>query len=116
MGARQLAGVELPSLEGAWTEVVDDHIRLSDEPAKEGAVGWRLQVGGEAQLVSIDTQIVGALPPVVEGRPPTPRFVAGARPFDLYDESAQVAEHHRAQRAGQNARKVQNFDSGEHVV
>ena len=54
-----------------------------------------------------------ALSPVEERRPPGARVVALARLFDLDDARAHVGEQHRAVRAGQHAREVENGDSVE---
>src|SRR5207247_1767662 len=44
-------------------------------------------------------------------RPPCPRLVAVARALDLDDVRAQVSEQHRAVRAGQHAREVEDANA-----
>jgi hypothetical protein len=48
-----------------------------------------------------------------EGRTPFARVVALAGPLDLDDVGAQVAEHLRGGRTGEDAGQVENFDAGQ---
>jgi len=49
-------------------------------------------------------------------RPPAARVVTRAGRFDLDHIGAHVAEHHRAQRTGQNARQVKHAHAGQRAL
>src|SRR5262249_4438146 len=70
------------------------------------------QVEGDGPLVAVAGQEVGAERAEV-GRPPLARLVALAGPLHLDDVGAEVAEHLAAERAGQDARGVQDADVGQ---
>ena len=57
-----------------------------------------------AELVTVDRQKVGALPVGIEGRSPSPRLIARPWAFHLDDIGSQIAERHRAERTGEDAR------------
>ena len=99
----QLVGIEAASREGARQEVVDHDIGLGDEGTRELGVGRRGEVEGDSLLVSIDREVVRALAPLVERRPPGTGVVAGTRSFDLDDVRAQVGQSHGAEWAGEDS-------------
>ena len=69
-----------------------------------------LEVDGDAFLVAVDAQEVGALV-AQERRAPAPRVVAAAGMFELDDAGAEVAEHHRAVRPREHAGEIENGDA-----
>ena len=98
-------------LQGPRSEVLDDHIGLRQKPMQEVTIGGRPQVSRDTELVAIDGEVVRALPPVVERRPPAPGVVTLPGPFDLDDIGAEVSEDHCRERSGEDARQIEYFDS-----
>ena len=74
-----------------------------------------LEIEREAFLVPVDAQEVGALLSE-ERRTPSTRVVAAPGLLDLDDPGAHVGEHHRAVRAGQHARQIDDGQAGERRV
>ena len=71
-----------------------------------------LEVERDAFLVAVDAEEVRALA-FEKRRAPRSRVVALAGLLDLDDARAHVGEQHRAVRAGQHAREVENGDTVE---
>ena len=71
-----------------------------------------LEIERDALLVAVDAEEVRALA-LEKRRSPGARVVAFARLFDLDDARAHVGEQHRAIRARQHARQVQDGDPAE---
>ncbi len=97
--------------EGPGPEVLDDDIGLCQKPMQEVTIGGGPQVSRDAELVAIDGEVVRALPPVVERRPPAPGIVTLPGPLDLDEIGAEVSEDHRRERSGEHAGQIQHFDS-----
>ena len=96
--------VEAELGEAARPEVLDQHVRGLDQPPERvGAVG-RLQIERDALLAAVqrEKEAAGAF----DERRPGARVVAVLRLFDLQDLGAHVAEHHRAERAGDDPREI----------
>src|SRR6185295_9625409 len=85
------------------------HVRAIDELPQHVLAFRRLQVQADAALVAVDRQEVAA-DAVDERWPPEARVVAARRRFDLHDGRAHVAEHHRAEGPGENAREIEYED------
>jgi len=92
-------------------EVVHDHVGVEHQLGDHLPVSLRREVGGDAQLVAIDAEIVGAFPPCVEGRPPSPGVIPGARTLDLDDIGTQIAEHHGAERTSEHACQIEHTEA-----
>ena len=103
-------GIETPPLECAAAKIVDNYVGATREPDNHRAVGLVVEVCSYAFLVPVDRQIVGAFPAVVEGRSPAACLVTGPRSLDLDDLSAKITEHHGAERSGEDAGEVEDFD------
>ena len=70
-----------------------------------------LQIEGDALLVAVDAEEIGA--PAADERLPRPGVVAVARVFDLDDLGAHVAEEHGAERTGEDAGEIEDAQPGE---
>ena len=77
----------------------------------ERAVAVAREIGGEALLVAVDAEEVGALARAVEGRAPAAGVIAGAGPLDLDDVGAEVAKQHARERARQHSAQIQHVYS-----
>src|SRR5205085_10332315 len=89
------------TINDAGTELFKDDISGFSELQKDVAGGALLEIEGDGFLVAIDLQKSGAL--FADGRRTPARRVANTRLFDLDDFRAQIAEHHRGERAGQHS-------------
>jgi hypothetical protein len=78
-------------LEHAAAEVVHDDVGTGGQLQHELPVGRVGEVRRDTLLVPVDTQVVGALPSLVERRSPPPRLVPAVRAFDLDHVGAEVA-------------------------
>jgi hypothetical protein len=109
---------EAPLLECARLEVVDDHVGVLEQAQRDLLALGLGQVEHHAALVAIAEEVVRALAAVTgrcvwrvaarERRAPGARVVEGRR-LDLDDVRAVVAEHHRADRAGEDAGQVDDL-------
>jgi hypothetical protein len=108
--------VETVSSEHAALEVVDDDVGAGDERANELAIRGEGEVGGEALLVAVDAQIIGALAGGVEGRSPAAGVVARAGSLDLDDVGAEIAKEHGGEGPGQNSTQIEHVDIGKHYL
>jgi hypothetical protein len=100
-------GPESQPLERARPEVLDEHVGVANQVLEQLAAFRRFQIDGNALLVPVDTQEIGA--PAVHERCPRSRVVAMAGVLDLDDLGAHVAEQHRAQGSGQHAGEVDHL-------
>src|SRR5207302_1834178 len=71
-------GREPTPIEHAATEIVDDHIGIGQKAFEQRTVAIGVKVRRQAELVSIDTEVVSAAALIVEWRPPAAGVVAGA--------------------------------------
>src|SRR6185437_16591205 len=110
------ARIESVSVECAAAKVVDDDIGLVEQRFDERAVALDAEIGGDALLVAVDAEIVGALASAIEWGAPGSGIVAGAGPLDFDDVSAKVAEHHGAKRAGEYSTEVEYPHSLEQLL
>src|SRR5205085_8211057 len=83
-----------------------------DQAIEHRPASRTLEVERDAFLVSVDAEKVGAFT-VDEGRTPGSRVVTFAWLLDFDDAGAHIAQHHRAVRAGQHARQVENGNTVE---
>jgi len=86
-------------------EGLDDDVGAGAQLPREREIPRVLEVQDERALVAVEAEEV-ARALLGERRAPGPRVVARARPLDLDDVRAEVAEGHRAQRPGEHAREV----------
>ena len=93
------------------SEVLDDDIRLADEAMHEVTTSLGLEVDGEAALVPVDGEEVGADAVCRPRWAPGAQIVARARPLDLDDVGAEVAQDHRSEGARKDPRQVEDPDS-----
>ena len=93
-------------------EVLDHHVgTLGEQPGLTPAV-LGAEVPGDAALVAVDAQVIGALV-IDERRPEAAGVVTGTRTLDLDDVGAEIAEQHRGVGSGHHAREVGDEDAGE---
>ena len=91
----------------AGSKVFHDDIGLGGQ-LQENIPGLvLLEVEGQAALVAVDGQEVGAFR-ADKGRPPVAGIVAAARQFNLEDVGAIVAQHQGTERAGQGPGQIQH--------
>ena len=110
----QRLGIEPELLEAADLEVLDNHVGFGSELAHEGRPfrSGEIDRGGllaaiAAQEISGDAAVAFAVP----GRAPVARIVPGARPFDLDDFGAEVAQQLGAPGSCQHAAEVEDLDA-----
>src|SRR5262249_31699366 len=80
-----------------------------DQLAQGACAVRRLQIQRNALLAAIELEEEGA--DAVDERSPSARVVAVRGLFDLQHLGAHVAEHHRGERPGNDARQVDDADS-----
>src|SRR5262249_48553918 len=100
--------------ESAGREVLDDDVGAGRDRLDRPSALLGDEVEGDRLLVAIDGQVVRRHPaPRLVGRAPAAGDVAVGRMLDLDDPGTQVRKQHRAERAGQDARQVEDQDAVE---
>ena len=98
-------------------EVLDQDVRVGQQPAQDRRAVGALEVEAEAALVAVDREEIGGGPrPGLDRADPRRTPAAGRialRWLDLDHLGAEVAEQHRAVRPGQDRRAVDDAESGE---
>ncbi len=109
--------IEAEAGEATRPEVLDEDVAAGQQAAQHlGTVGL-VQVERDRALVAVDREVVGRGPRVVGGvadpgwAPATGRIALGR--LDLDDVGAEIAEEHRAVRAGEDRRRVDDPQAGE---
>ena len=93
----------------ARTEVLPDDVGHATEIVEDLPPLRRLEVHRDALLVPVDREEVGALAlGPQEGRPHHAHGIASPRILDLDHLRSEIGEEHRAVRAGQHAREVED--------
>ena len=115
MGGAQGGRVEAEALAGVGQEVLDHNVRAGRQPLSNAHAVRVLEVDRNGAFVAVHLQEVGALARD-ERRPPLTAAVAAAGPLDLDHVGAQVGQHHRAVRPGQDLGQVKHPDVGEGEV
>ena len=90
-------------------EILDQHIGRLDEPRQGLRAFRRLQIERHALLAAIEREVEA--PPAVNVRRPGARVVAVLRLFDLQHLGAHVAQHHGAERTGDDAGEIDHPQS-----
>ena len=103
---------EAPFLQRTDPEIVDQNVRVLDQPSENFLPGRHSHVEREGALVAVDAEKIRGLG-ADEGRTPMPRIVTVAGGLDLDDVGAHVAQHHGAERAGENTGEIDDADSSE---
>src|SRR5262249_33951072 len=104
-------GIESPPRERASREVLDQYIEVRQQAAQEGP-SFRVAEGErDATLVAVERQ--GEDRHALPRRVAVPSLVAPARRLHLDDVGTQVGQDRGAERASEEAREVENADSGE---
>src|SRR5262249_9459701 len=93
-------------------EVLQQHVAAPGQLVEQAQALVAAEVQGDAALVAVTGEEVGA-ERAGEGRAPGTGVVARAGPLDLDDLRPQVAEDLATERAGQDARGVQDAHVGE---
>src|SRR5690606_7921409 len=106
---------EAEALHHAGTVALDEHVVLGDELEERGAPGLALEVEDDAALAPVEP-VEHRAHPVVRERVGGARAVAEAGVFELVDLGAQVAEDHRAEGGGEEAREIEDLDPLERAV
>src|SRR5262249_34042070 len=83
------------------------------QPLENRGPGGRLEIQGQAPLAPIDRHEVARL--ATDERRPLARVVALAGLLDLDHVGSHVAEHHRGERTGPDAREVQHADAAQRL-
>ena len=108
--AQHIVVAHAPALQRADLEVFDQHIGVFEQLEHHLAPGRVGHVHAYRALVAVDASEIRGHACVVERRTPGAGLVAfGA--FDLDDVRAMVAQNLRTQRAAQNAREIDDFQS-----
>ena len=103
---------EAPFRQGAELEIIDDHVGLLDQAGEHLLAGGHRHVQRHRALVAVGAEEIGGLAGH-ERRSPAAGIVAAAGRLDLDDVGAHVAEHHGAERAGENAGEIEHADAGQ---
>ncbi len=104
--------------QAAHLEVFHQDVALQRQFAHQFGAAGRRDVQRHGELVAVGRQVVGRLAGVVArlvlqvGRPPGPRVVARAGPFDLDHLGAEIGEVLGAPGAGQDAGQVEHTYAG----
>ena len=106
---RDLLVADAEPLQGAGAEVRDDDVRALAQARRHRCVRRLLEVERDRALVAVRRVVVGRPAGGVGGRLPAARVVA-ARRLDLDHVRAEVAERHRDERPGEDARQVDDDD------
>ena len=111
----QLVVVEAKAGEATHSEVLDEDVGICEEPPQDRHPVRRLEVQAKRAFVAVDGQVVGRRPCPDIGRAdprgtPAARRIAFRR-FDLDDVSAEVAQKHRAIRAGEDGGAVDHTEA-----
>src|SRR5688500_13427836 len=101
----ELLVAEVAALERPGTVILDDDVSLSGETLDELAVRREVKVGGNAQLVSVDAEEVGAFAAVIERWSPPSGLVPRAGSLDLDDVGSEIAQHHSTDWTSQHPRE-----------
>ena len=109
--------IEAEPREPAGPEVLDEHVGVLERPAQDRPAVVRAQVEAERALVAVDREEIGR-GPSAGGRIPHPRRSPAAGRItlgrlDLDDVGTEVGEDHRAVRAGEDGREVDDADPAE---
>ena len=106
---------ETPLFERAQAEVVDENVGLCDQ-ARENFLSRRHRhVERKRTLVAVDAEEIDGVAGE-KRRAPGASVVTALWRLDLDDVGAHVAEHHGAQRPGQDAGEIEHADAGERAV
>ena len=95
----------------AGPEILDEHIRASDEIVQHGTVVGLRRVERDGALVAIVSLVVGRIEPALEG---TER-IARARFFHLDDIRAEIRQMHAGGRTGDIGAELDNPDAVQHL-
>jgi hypothetical protein len=79
-------------------------------------VSRRAQVEHDAALVAVDRLEIGRHAVLVKRRAPAARLVAASGTLDLGHRRAEVGHHHRRERAGEDAREVEDRKLAERAL
>src|SRR4030095_11177656 len=101
--------------ERSGSEVLDDDVGLIDKAIDDATPVEPLEVEGDAFFVTIGAEEVGALSSHTR-RPPRACLIAVSRTFYLDDSRPHVGEHHRAERAGQDSREIEDQNTTERTT
>jgi len=85
---------------------------MTDEVLDHPPIFGAGKIGGDALLIPIDREKVGALAIIVEGRSPAPSLVPDPWSLHFDDVGTQVAEYHGAYRTGKHATQIEHGDDG----
>ena len=100
VGGEEGRGVEPPLGKRPRQEVVHDDVSVREEAGHHRPVRGLRQVRGDAQLVPVAAEEVGAFAAIIERRPPRPRFVAGGRTFDFQHIGPKIPQSHSREGPG----------------
>ena len=108
----QLGIADAESVGGARAKVLHHDVRADTELLHERAPGVGGEVDRAASLPPVDREVVRSVGSH-ERRSPAARLVAAAGTLHLHDVRAEVGEEHRAVRAREHARQVDDSQAAE---
>src|SRR5689334_3893223 len=107
MPGGERAVVESELLQRSRTEVLDEDVRLGGQAIERCAPVRMFEIERDAFLVAVDAQEVRAFT-LEEWRAPRSSVIAFARLLDLDHARTHIGEQHRAVRAGEHARQIED--------
>lgn len=106
VGCTQVAGGEVPALERAWAEVLDEDVELGDPASQQVLAFGAAQIEGDtalasAQCLPVETHAVLLGPEAAD-------VIAGSWHLDLDDVGSVVTQDGGRERGGDHGREVQH--------
>ena len=116
MARAQRLVAEAEALHHARPVALDEHVGILQQPREDLRAGLALEVGGDAALVALELQeqraLLGPAARRLHERPDRAQEVTRGR-LQLHDLRAEVAELHRAERAGDPLRDIDDAQAVE---
>ena len=119
---REIGVTEAPPRQIAQLEVLQKNIRPRRQPADHARAFRAGDVHRRRALVAVGAEVIGALARVAalgvlhERRPPAAGVVARTGALDLDHVGAQIAQHLRAGRPGEDAAEVEHAQAGQRAI
>ena len=96
-------------------EIFDEDVGLGSKLAGKGLAVGMFEVDGQGAFVAVDAEEIGRHEIVgraSEGWAPLAGVVAALGVFDFDDIGTKIAEEHGAERAGEDAGEIEDFEVG----
>ncbi len=108
---REVGVAQAEARHHAGLEVLDEHVGFLRQTPQDLLPAGILQVERDALLPAVDAHEIGAFR--TDKRAEGPGVVALPRPLNLDHLGAEIGEHHRAERAGEDAGEVEDAEAVE---